>query len=61
MNTKKKFQHIKKQITGLKYINSVLREALWYQEETGEKALQYIYMNQIMEQKFDKILKILTN
>lgn len=61
MNNSNKFRHIKKHIVGLKYINSVLREALSYQEETGEKTLQYLYMNQIMEQKFNQILKIIVS
>ena len=59
MNDRQKLNYIKKHLTGLKYLNSLLKDAISYHEEVGDGDYQFVYLNKIMENKFEKILKIL--
>lgn len=59
MNDKEKLAFIKKEITGLNYLNSILTDAISYQRETGNLNAEYLYLNTVMENKFENILKVL--
>ena len=59
MNTKQKLDYVKKHIQGLNYMNTLLKDALSYHEEIGTGDYQFLYLNKIMQNKFEKILKLL--
>ena len=59
MNEKKKLDYVKKHIQGLNYMNTLLKDALSYHEEIGTGDYQFLYLNKIMQNKFEKILKLL--
>ena len=59
MNTKQKLDYVKRHIKGLNYLNGLLKDALTYHEEVGIGDYQFLYINRIMQNKFEKILKIL--
>lgn len=46
-------------IQGLNYMNTLLKDALSYHEEIGTGDYQFLYLNKIMQNKFEKILKLL--
>jgi len=58
MNDKEKLDFIKKEITGLSYLNSILTDAISYHYEP-EELPKFLYLNSVMENKFESILKIL--
>ncbi len=59
MNEKEKLEFIKKEITGLNYLNLVLTDDISYHRETGNLNAELLYLNTIMESKFENILKVL--
>ena len=59
MNAKQKLDYVKKYIQGLNYMNTLLKDALSYHEEIGTGDYQFLYLNKIMQNKFEKILKLL--
>ena len=59
MNEKEKLDYVKQEITGLKYLNLILFDAISFYQETKDLNPQFIYLNSIMENKFENILKIL--
>ena len=59
MNAKQKLDYVKKHIQGLNYMNTLLKDALSYHEEIGTGDYQCLYLNKIMQNKFEKILKLL--
>ena len=56
MNAKQKLDYVKKHIQGLNYMNTLLKDALSYHEEIGTGDYQFLYLNKIMQNKFEKIL-----
>ena len=59
MNTRQKLNRIKKHIQGLNYLNMLLTDALSHHEEIGTGDYQFLYLDKIMQDKFEEILKIL--
>ncbi len=59
MNDKEKLDFIKEEITGLNYLNSILTDAISYHRETGELNPEFLYLNNIMKDKFNSILQVL--
>ena len=59
MNEKEKLEFIKKEITGLNYLNLVLTDDISYHRETGNLNAELLYLNTIMESKFENILTLL--
>lgn len=59
MNDKEKLEYIKKEMTGLNYLNSLLTDALFFYRETEGLNPQFLYLNTVMEKKFEKILQVL--
>ena len=53
MNEKEKLEFIKKEITGLNYLNLVLTDDISYHRETGNLNAELLYL------KFENILKVL--
>ena len=45
MNDRQKLNYIKKHLTGLKYLNSLLKDAISYHEEVGDGDYQFVYLN----------------
>ncbi len=59
MNDKEKLEFVKEEITKLNYLNSILTDAISYHQETSDINPQFLYLNDIMKDKFANILSTL--
>ncbi len=59
MNDNEKLNFIKEEITGLNYLNSILTDAISYHQETSDINPEFLYLNNLMKDKFANILNIL--